>query len=303
MEKRDFLKYLAALALLRTVPDALALSPGGNDILNCQTVKSQNAITVAALSKQAGSFPDDHSLKGGRQGAMEKWRHYDQVFEDDMFIAPDDQPLLESCLERLRRISRQVGYANFALLGFDQALAVARDFKGVGAFSAKEIQFFEKIFHTRAATYGFMGEKPFDTITHAIPKKEVVKISGTGNYLYRGNSVKMYHEVKERIGSDLILTSGIRGVMKQFLLFLDKTCRCQGNLSMASRSLAPPGYSFHGIGDFDVGQKGYGAYNFSEKFVDTRVYHRLIRLGYVKFRYGRYNRLGVRFEPWHIKTV
>ncbi len=289
--------------MLRAVPDALALSPGCNEILNCEIVKSPKAITVAALSKQAGSRPGDHSLKGDRPGALEKWRHYDQVFEDDIFIAPDDQPLLESCLERLWRVSKQVGYANFALMGFDQALAVARNFNGVGVFSAKEIQFLEKLFYTRATTYGFMGEKPFETITRTINKKDVVKISGTGNYLYRGNSVNMYHEVKERVGSDLILTSGVRGMMKQFLLFLDKTCRSRGNLSMASRSLAPPGYSFHGIGDFDVGQKGYGAYNFSEKFVDTRVYHRLIRLGYVKFRYGRYNRLGVRFEPWHIETV
>jgi hypothetical protein len=74
-------------------------------------------------------------------------------------------------------------------------------------------------------------------------------------------------------------------------------------LSMASRSLAPPGYSFHGVGDFDVGKKGYGIYNFTEKFTGTNVYHRLADLGYLKFRYGPDNNLGVRFEPWHIKVI
>jgi LAS superfamily LD-carboxypeptidase LdcB len=91
--------------------------------------------------------------------------------------------------------------------------------------------------------------------------------------------------------------------MKQFLLFLNKANKNKGNLSMASRSLAPPGYSFHGIGDFDVGKKGYGIHNFTERFTKTNVYKRLTDLGYIKFRYERDNDLGVRFEPWHIEVI
>jgi len=72
---------------------------------------------------------------------------------------------------------------------------------------------------------------------------------------------------------------------------------------MASRSLAPPGYSFHGVGDFDVGKKGYGIDNFTEKFTKTDVYKKLNDLGYIRFRYHQDNYLGVRFEPWHIKVV
>jgi len=99
-----------------------------------------------------------------------------------------------------------------------------------------------------------------------------------------------------------VLTSGVRSVIKQFLLFLNKAYANDGNLSLASRQLAPPGYSFHGIGDFDVGQAGFGYYNFTEKFIATDVYKKLADLGYLTLRYPQDNMLGVRFEPWHIKV-
>ena len=89
--------------------------------------------------------------------------------------------------------------------------------------------------------------------------------------------------------------------MKQFLLFLNKVYDSNGNLSLASRSLAPPGYSFHGNGDFDVGQVGYGALNFTGRFTETEVYKKLSERGYLKLRYPQDNMLGVRYEPWHIK--
>ena len=89
--------------------------------------------------------------------------------------------------------------------------------------------------------------------------------------------------------------------MKQFYLFLSKAMRFDGNLSLASRSLAPPGYSYHATGDFDVGQKGFGGGNFDESFITTSVFKELTKLGYVEYRYGRDNLLGVRYEPWHIK--
>jgi LAS superfamily LD-carboxypeptidase LdcB len=91
--------------------------------------------------------------------------------------------------------------------------------------------------------------------------------------------------------------------MKQFVLFLDKACRNEGNLSLASRSLAPPGYSYHCVGDFDVGQVGLGAMNFTARFAFTEVFRQLQDLGYVRLRYGRDNMLGVRYEPWHVKVV
>jgi len=147
-----------------------------------------------------------------------------------------------------------------------------------------------------------MGDKPIVTMTAAMKPGKTQKISGTGNYLFRGKPVQMYKDIRKQVGKDAVLTSGIRGVSKQFLLFLNKVASSRGNLSMASRSLAPPGYSFHGISDFDVGKKGLGIDNFTEKFTQTRVYNQLSDLGYIKFRYDQKNDLGVRFEPWHVEV-
>jgi LAS superfamily LD-carboxypeptidase LdcB len=105
------------------------------------------------------------------------------------------------------------------------------------------------------------------------------------------------------MGKSIVLTSGVRGVVKQMYLFLAKAVRSDGNLSMASRSLAPPGHSFHGNGDFDVGKVGYGYRNFTEDFAKTAEFKRLEELGYIRIRYHEKNPFGVRFEPWHIKVV
>ena len=89
----------------------------------------------------------------------------------------------------------------------------------------------------------------------------------------------------------------------QLHLFLAKTFQSDGNLSRASRSLAPPGYSFHNAGDFDVGKNGLGEMNFTADFSHTDEFKRLINLGYVDIRYTDSNQLGVRYEPWHIKLA
>ncbi len=57
------------------------------------------------------------------------------------------------------------------------------------------------------------------------------------------------------VGESLTLTSGVRSIVKQTKLFLDKIDSVDGNLSVASKSLAPPAYTYHSIADFDVGKK------------------------------------------------
>jgi hypothetical protein len=195
-----------------------------------------------------------------------------------------------------------VGHGNFHLLNFDDALKIARNYSRVGRFPKAELHFLEMIFYESAALYGFFGEKPLKNLTARIKRYQVAKVPHTGNYLYKGLSVETYKKVKQALGDQVILTSGVRSIVKQFLLFLNKAYKSKGNLSLASRSLAPPGYSFHGIGDFDVGQVGFGAANFTERFTTTKVYRKLAHLGYVKLRYEQDNLLGVRFEPWHIKV-
>ena len=99
------------------------------------------------------------------------------------------------------------------------------------------------------------------------------------------------------------MTSGIRSIVKQTYLFMDKTRSYNYNLSMASRTVAPPGYSFHGVGDFDIGSKKLSlSQNFSEKFAETDVFKKAAEDGFISLRYDIGNQLGVRYEPWHVKV-
>jgi len=233
---------------------------------------------------------------------LSKIKNYNQHFIDDVVLSGKQLKLLKSVVARLKRLQRTVGYANFALLSFDKSLRYARAYSTIGQFPKEEINFLEEVFYTDADRYGFFGEKVMTDITAAVPKRETFKVPYTGNYLFRGESLDLYKKIRRDIGSTIVLTSGVRGLVKQMYLFLSKTVRSDGNLSMASRSLAPPGHSFHGNGDFDVGKVGYGYRNFTEDFAETREYKRLEELGYIRIRYHEENPFGVRFEPWHIKV-
>jgi hypothetical protein len=269
--------------------------------------------TVLILTLAAFPFAESHGEKPSTDpsGSVDdhikdrliKQRLFDTVFEDDIFLEEALLPQLDSSLVRLQKVQAVVGYSNFSLLDFDETLKFGKAYAEIGEFTRSELDFLELIFYSQGETYGFMGEKPIKTITGKISKNKVEKIPYTGNYLYQGRPAELYQEILRQVGSNVILTSGVRSVMKQFLLFLNKAKTNRGNLSLASRSLAPPGYSFHGIGDFDVGQRGYGTQNFTEAFTQTDVYKKLIDLGYLKFRYERDNLLGVRFEPWHIEVA
>ncbi len=79
------------------------------------------------------------------------------------------------------------------------------------------------------------------------------------------------------------------------------------NLSAASRSLAPPGYSWHAQHDFDIGLRSgkLKPYNFRKEFITTPLFVTLFSQGFIHLRDLRYrqdNALGVRFEPWHIQV-
>lgn len=233
---------------------------------------------------------------------LHKMENFDLPHFGDIYLGKAQVSLLHTCAARLKRLQRTVGHGNFHLLSFDDGLAIARNYSKVGRFSKQEQDFLGNIFYTDSATYGFWGDKPINNMTISINKKEVVKIPRSGNYLYRGAPHEMYEKVRKDVGTKLYLTSGIRGVMKQFLLFLNKADKYKGNLSLASRSLAPPGYSFHGIADFDVGQIGYGSLNFTGSFTATEVFKKLDALEYISIRYPKDNLKGVRFEPWHVKV-
>ena len=74
-------------------------------------------------------------------------------------------------------------------------------------------------------------------------------------------------------------------------------------ITTASRSLVPPAYSYHSIGDFDVGKRGWGHENFTANFARTQEFWSLQKLPYISMRYTVGNADGVRFEPWHVQIV
>ncbi|MEO5371815.1 MAG: M15 family metallopeptidase [Magnetococcus sp. DMHC-1] len=235
--------------------------------------------------------------------ALLRTRHFNEHLPGDAYLDPAQFKILESTVRRLERLQQVVGYGNFYLLDFDEAIKTANDSPRVGQFPRSELDFMDMIFHETAVTYGFMGKKPLKNLTDRTPRRKVVKVPFTGNFLFKGHAVEVYRRIRRDIGNQVVLTSGVRSVPKQFLLFLTKAYEASGNLSLASRSLAPPGYSFHGVGDFDVGQVGFGEANFTARFVESDVFKKLRECGYTQMRYPQDNLLGVRFEPWHIKVV
>lgn len=208
-----------------------------------------------------------------------------------------------SILARLRRLQRYVGYGNFNIISWDKSLKIARNHDAVGAFTRFELAFIEELFSINADTLGFYGDKVTPQLSATITTNKIVKIPASGHYLFKGDSMDVYHRIRRDIGESIVLTSGIRSVVKQIYLFLNKADKVDGNLSLASHSLAPPGHSYHAIGDFDVGKKGFGEKNFSAEFANTDEFKHLSDLGYLDIRYPQDNLYGVRYEPWHIKIV
>ena len=198
---------------------------------------------------------------------------------------------------------RFIGHGNVHLIGFDEMLYFARNHEEIGTFDPAEVAFLEEIFFNDATECGFFGVKVTPEMPHRVLEYEVKKIDGSGHYLLRGESLKQYNQIRKDVGSNLLFTSGIRKGGKLMHLFLAKTRQSNGNLSKASRSLAPPGDSFHCVGDFYVGKIGLGEANYTIDFSNTEEFRCLITLGHVDIRHTDTNRYGVRYEPWHIKII
>lgn len=274
MDRRTFLKTFSAVFLASGLPAA-------------------GIVGAFEASASSENYPPE-AMHGSRPSLKAA---------GDVMLPRDAWPTLQTSLDRFSRIQALVGFGNFCLLGFDDSLRVAGNHANIGAFTPREIVFLDALFHTDASIYGFLGEKTFPNLSDTIAESRIQKIPGTGNYLFKGRSTQIFHKISHDIGDRVVLTAGIRGMAKQFYLFLGKVKKTGGNLSLASRSIAPPGYSYHGVSDFDVGQAGFGIANFTIRFSRTSVYEEMTQLDYIVLRYPQNNRLGVQFEPWHVQVV
>jgi zinc D-Ala-D-Ala carboxypeptidase len=222
---------------------------------------------------------------------------------DDIYLSYESYMTLRTLNQRLKRLRSFVGYANFNLLSYQNALFYARNYSQIGSFTSQELSLVERLFFEDPKQYGFYGKRTCDNIEMNIDEKDVIKIPHTGHYIFKGEAEQKFHRLSKDVGETLVLTSGIRNVIKQLSLYVNKIDNCNGNMSKASISLAPPGYSYHTIGDFDVGRKGWGYKNFTASFAQTQEFSRLRGLDYIRIRYTENNTDGVRFEPWHVEIT
>lgn len=305
MNRRDFVRFLSlgsasVLCGCSSLPHLHSLEQffkktnkdhsETNDIAEVITAPEQEILTPEQMTEEF--------LKDARSRSL----YFSQDFPDDIFIRGRKFELMQSLVQKFRAVQRRVGHGNFNLLGMDEFFRLAQTASGSAAITGEEKLFLEEMFYFDAKQYGFHGEKVFHKMTEIIKPGSTVKIPFTGHFLKRGEPVEIYNKIKKDVGDTVLVTSGVRALAKQYHLFFEKALETKGNLSKASRSLAPPGYSFHGQGDFDLGRKGYGYRNFTDDFAKTDEYRRLLDLGYVQIRYTQSNLLGVRFEPWHIKV-
>lgn len=232
-----------------------------------------------------------------------KVKKFDSTFRDDILLEQERMPTLISLHKKLKYLQSYVGYANFSILSFTDLLRYSMNSNKIKGFTQKELELVDDLFHFNAKEYGFLGERVNYKLSERIEPKTLSKVPASGQYVYKGHSLDTYKRLRKDVGQELILTSGVRSIPKQIYLFVNKAVAVNGNLSKASRSLAPPGHSYHAIGDFDVGMRGLGALNFSKEFADTSVYKQIRTIEYINIRYHETNTLGVRYEPWHIKVV
>lgn len=254
----------------------------------------QNIITSLPLTLVANKVLADNY---NTQNVM---THYlsPEVYLDKCYIAP-----MNSVRKKLRYVQSYVGYGNFNIISFDEAALVLRNSPTHKRFTQEELDFIEYIFYYQPEVHGFYGERISQTLTTKIDKKETIKIPYTGHYLYKGKPLETYENMTKDIGKTLVLTSGIRSIVKQMRLFLDKLYAVNYSLSEASRSIAPPAFTYHSVGDFDVGKKGLGASNFTARFATTPEFNEMRKLKYIDMRYTINNKDGVRYEPWHVKII
>ena len=262
-----------------------------------------NAKLENTLAQQNLKGEGKISIKDLNNNYLNKISNFDEQHTDDIYINQTMVEPLTAAIKRLDRVQRLVGHGHFNIIGFDEMLKLSANYSQVGEFTRQELDFMEFIFGGNAKHYGFLGGKVQTSITTQIKKRDTIKVPRSGHYLFKGDALALYQRIHKDVGGSIILTSGVRSVVKQMHLFLKKTVQAEGNLSRASRSLAPPGHSYHAVGDFDVGKIGFGYRNFTSDFANTDEFKRLRQLTYVNIRYTSNNLFGVRFEPWHVKLA
>ena len=152
MHRRKFLKLVVVSMVPNWIPTPFLAA---SEFMHQAPSKG---VSQGAVSPELPG--SDHGVKD----RLFKSKYFDHSFEDDISLSPKDKILLNISLSRLNRIQKMIGYGNFSLLNFDDAVVYARSYSKIGQFSKEELLFLEKIFYEPVKEYGFMGKKTINTI-------------------------------------------------------------------------------------------------------------------------------------------
>jgi len=220
-----------------------------------------------------------------------------------------------SIVRKLSNVQKRISDEKFNLISFsdifdEKLYPDEQDFIAATRFTKEEKAFIENIFSLCARKYGFNDPRLTSDLFYEIDKNDIIKIAGSNQYLFKDDAYDTYMSILEYVKtkdahtfSQTTVTSGIRGIPKQLHIFLRKVIFCDGSLSKASKSVAPPGYSYHLTGDFDIGIRGLGYKNFTLDFKETKLFKYIMQIDSEAFlRYPEKGQSHVQFEPWHIRA-
>lgn len=212
----------------------------------------------------------------------------------------DEWPIrrLRPLAMRLGQAQSSIGHGRFNLASFDDVRAALGKH---APLSSREENEFAALFALDARRIGFLGPRVVQQLSAALPLDQLQAVPPTGQHVFPA-AFELFMRARKVVGEQLIVTSGARGVPKQMLVFINSALH-GGMIARPVHSVAPPGYSYHAVGDIDVGDRRLGGVNFTEAFANSPTYKTLAALAYIHFRYPRHNPYGVQFEPWHLQIA
>ena len=87
---------------------------------------------------------------------------FERDYDDDIFLQHEELGVLHSVSLRLKNLQSTVGYGNFNILNFDDALKLGKRFDAVGQFTPVELDFIERIFFPQCRRiWIFRRKSPF----------------------------------------------------------------------------------------------------------------------------------------------
>lgn len=218
----------------------------------------------------------------------------------DYILTKPELISLKSLDKKIGVVFRHIGYKKSNIINYYDFIKELNASKGLTPLTKNEKEIFDKIYYMDAKEFGFKGARVSSSYKKFIKKEDLIDV-GSGHYLYRGKSYRLYEQISRDTNDTIMITSGFRNVLKQFYIFTMRVIKLKGDMTKAKDLIAPPAYSYHYHGDFDIGVVGMGIDNFTSKIIEYKEYQKLIDLGTISIRYTKYNKIGVKYEPWHIK--